>query len=82
MAIFDNKKLENHVVTIQMTRNRCFPLVMEDLKVNALKATVEDNAWDWHKRVGHLDFCGLHMLVNKAKETYGVVKVIFSWKAS
>lgn len=64
-----------------MTRNRRFPLVMENLKVNALKVAVEDSAWDWHRKVGHLDFCGLHVLVNKAEETHGVVKVVFSWKA-
>lgn len=44
VVIFEDGMLENHVVTVQMTGNRCFPLIMEDIKLNVLKAAVEDNA--------------------------------------
>lgn len=59
VAIFEDRMLENHVVTIQMIWNIRFPLIMEDMKVNVLKAAMEDYAWDWHKRFGHLNFQNL-----------------------
>lgn len=43
VAIFEDSMLENHVVTVQMTGNRYFPLIMEDMKLNVLKAAMEDS---------------------------------------
>ena len=30
-----------------------------------MKATVEDSNWLWHLRFGHLNFCGLNLVVQK-----------------
>lgn len=49
VAIFEDRKLEHHVATVQMTGNMCFPLIMEDMNPAALKATVEEDAWDGTK---------------------------------
>lgn len=56
VAIFEDRRLENYVVTTQMIGNRCFPLLMENMNSTTLKATIEENAWVWHMRLGHLNF--------------------------
>ncbi|KAM1808399.1 hypothetical protein ACFX11_031293 [Malus domestica] len=65
VAIFEDRSLESHVVTIQMTGNRCFPLLMKDMNGSALKASIEGDAWEWHKRLGHLNFNILQLLSDK-----------------
>lgn len=56
VAIFEDRQLEHHVVTVQMTRNICFPLLMKDMNIVATKAVVEENIWDWDRRMRHLNF--------------------------
>ncbi|XP_050156241.1 uncharacterized protein LOC126630153 [Malus sylvestris] len=48
-----------YIVTIQMTGNKRFQLLMEDMNGSALKASVEGDAWEWHKKLGHLNFNSL-----------------------
>lgn len=48
-----------------MIGNKCFPLLMKDMNGSALKASVEGDAWKWHKRLGHLNFNILQLLSDK-----------------
>lgn len=73
VAIFEDRKLEHHVATVQLTRNMCFPLIIEDMNPAALKATVEEDAWEWHKKLGHPNFQSLQMLATwQTKKWYMV----------
>lgn len=46
VAIFEDRQLEHHVVTMQITRYRCFPLLIEDMNTIAMKAVIEENICD------------------------------------
>lgn len=65
VGIFEDRCLESHVVMAQMTRNRCFPLIVVDMMPFALKATTTKDYWEWRKRFGNLNFQSLYMLADK-----------------
>ncbi|KAM2307500.1 hypothetical protein ACFX1S_029841 [Malus domestica] len=62
-CIFSDIELQDHVATVQMKGNRCFPLMFEYVDhIVANRATIEGNTWKWHIRFGHLNYDSLRML--------------------
>ncbi|CAN6571665.1 unnamed protein product [Malus baccata var. baccata] len=53
--IFYGWSLDNLVVRVHMTNNRCFPLTMLPATQYALRAGVTHYSQIWHKRMGHLN---------------------------
>ncbi|CAL2255491.1 unnamed protein product [Prunus armeniaca] len=62
VEIFDDSSMENLVVKVSMTGNRCFPLSLKHANSTAMKATVEESTWCWHRRFGHLNMQSLKLL--------------------
>ncbi|CAN6570977.1 unnamed protein product [Malus baccata var. baccata] len=60
--IFDGWSLDNLVVRVHMTNNRCFPLTMLPATQYALRAGITHCARIWHKRLGHLNERSLKVL--------------------
>ncbi|CAL8999643.1 unnamed protein product [Prunus brigantina] len=63
--IYDDRSLDNLIVRVQMTNNRCFPLTMMPASDLALKASVTHCLQTWHKRLGHLNERSIKMLENQ-----------------
>ncbi|KAM0988950.1 hypothetical protein ACFX2A_013056 [Malus domestica] len=62
VEIFDDRSLQNLVTQVGMTENKSFPLMLDYNDSIALKASVAENSWLWHKRFGHLNFHSLKRL--------------------
>ncbi|KAM2439776.1 hypothetical protein PS1_021203 [Malus domestica] len=60
--IFNGWSLDNLVVRVQMTNNRCFPPTMMPANQLTLKASVTHCMQIWHKRLGHLNNRSIKML--------------------
>ncbi|KAI5322344.1 hypothetical protein L3X38_031416 [Prunus dulcis] len=58
-SIFEGPSLECLVIKVEMKRNRCYPLALLPTDHIALKASVSNSTWTWHKRLGHLHLKGL-----------------------
>ncbi|CAL2237102.1 unnamed protein product [Prunus armeniaca] len=63
--IYDDWSLDNLIVRVQMTSNRCFPLTMMPASDLVLKASVTHCLQTWHKRLGHLNERSIKMLENQ-----------------
>jgi hypothetical protein len=50
--IFDDESLNNVVAIVIMGGNRCFPLSLESMTPAARKASVIEDSWIWHRRLG------------------------------
>jgi len=57
--IFDDESLNNVIAIVIIEGNRCFPLSLESITPAARKASVTDNFWIWHRRLGHLNFASM-----------------------
>ncbi|KAL4290879.1 hypothetical protein GQ457_14G021340 [Hibiscus cannabinus] len=55
----------NLIAKVSMSKNRMFVLNLKTINANCLKASVENEAWCWHMRFGHLNFGALKMLGEK-----------------
>ncbi|KAI5332050.1 hypothetical protein L3X38_022178 [Prunus dulcis] len=64
-SIFEGPSLECLVIKVEMKRNRCYPLALLPNDHIALKASVSNSTWTWHKRLGHLHLKGLRQLKEK-----------------
>ncbi|VVA23810.1 PREDICTED: Retrovirus-related Pol poly from transposon, partial [Prunus dulcis] len=64
-SIFEGPSLECLVIKVEMKRNRCYPLALLPNDHIALKASVSNSTWTWHKRLGHLHLKGLSQLKEK-----------------
>ena len=53
--IFEDESLKNVLARVVMKGNRCFPLSLETLIPAAKKASIVEESWIWHKRLGHLN---------------------------
>ncbi|CAL8175260.1 unnamed protein product [Prunus armeniaca] len=62
VEIFDDKSMENLVAKVSMIGNRCFPLSLKYASSVAMKATIEESTWCWHRRFGHLNMQSLKLL--------------------
>ncbi|KAB2622242.1 hypothetical protein D8674_024424 [Pyrus ussuriensis x Pyrus communis] len=60
--VFDDRSLQNLVVSVKQKGNRCFPLILNTNKELALRTNVQDCVRIWHKRFGHLNFRSLKLL--------------------
>lgn len=49
-------KSANLIAKVAMSKNRMFKLNIKTLEAKCLKASVQDLAWCWHMRFGHLNF--------------------------
>ncbi|CAL9013344.1 unnamed protein product [Prunus brigantina] len=65
VSVYDNQSLENLIVKVQMTNNRCFPLTMMPASELVLKASVTYCFQTWHKRLGHLNERSIKLLENQ-----------------
>ncbi|CAL2267030.1 unnamed protein product [Prunus armeniaca] len=65
VSVYDNQSLENLIVKVQMTNNRCFPLTMMHASELVLKASVTHCLQTWHKRLGHLNERSMKLLENQ-----------------
>ncbi|CAL8166844.1 unnamed protein product [Prunus armeniaca] len=62
VEIYDDKSLKHLVTKVPMTGNRCFPLPLQYANAVAMKATIKETTWCWHRRYGHLNLPNLRML--------------------
>ena len=53
------------IAQVAMTTNRMFPLYLNNINQSCLTAKMNDVAWLWHFRYGHLSFGGLKILQHK-----------------
>ncbi|CAL2245496.1 unnamed protein product [Prunus armeniaca] len=64
-SIFEGPSLKCLVIKVEMKRNRCYPLALLPNDHIALKASISNSTWTWHKRLGHLHLKGLSQLKEK-----------------
>ncbi|KAI5342159.1 hypothetical protein L3X38_010034 [Prunus dulcis] len=74
VEIFDYSSMEHLVAKVPMTGNRCFSLSLKYVTFVAMKATVEDSTWCWHKRFGHLNMQRLRLL-QQQEMVYGLPEI-------
>ncbi|CAL8112734.1 unnamed protein product [Prunus armeniaca] len=74
VEIYDDKSLKHLVTKVLMTRNRCFPLSLKYVNAVAMKATVKETTWCWHRRCGHLNLPNLRLLQQK-ELVYGLLEI-------
>ncbi|KAH9681844.1 hypothetical protein KPL71_027113 [Citrus sinensis] len=55
----------NLITKVRMSKNRMFPLNIQNDVAKCLKACHKDQSWTWHLRYGHLNFGGLELLSKK-----------------
>ncbi|KAL4319611.1 hypothetical protein GQ457_18G013070 [Hibiscus cannabinus] len=55
----------NLIAKVSMSKNRMFVFNLKTINAKCLKASVENEAWCWHMRFGHLNFGVLKMLGEK-----------------
>jgi len=58
-VIFDNESLNNVVAIVIMGGNRCFPLSLESITPATRKASVIEDSWIWHRRLGYLNIASI-----------------------
>ncbi|KAM2369740.1 hypothetical protein ACFXTH_047137 [Malus domestica] len=64
--IYGDGQMEDLIASVPMKGNICFPLSLEYVNPHmANRATVEESAWLWHKRYGHLNYISLMLLQEK-----------------
>ncbi|CAL9012545.1 unnamed protein product, partial [Prunus brigantina] len=51
-VIFDDGSLNNVVAKVVMGGNQCFPLSLESITPTARKASLIEDSWIWHRRLG------------------------------
>ncbi|KAM2169351.1 hypothetical protein ACFX1Q_038668 [Malus domestica] len=70
--IFGDRELQDHVATVQMKGNKCFPLTFESVDhIMAHRASTKDSSWKCHRRFGHLNYDSLRILQEKCM-VYGL----------
>ncbi|KAI5349042.1 hypothetical protein L3X38_001929 [Prunus dulcis] len=74
VEIFDDRSMENLLAKVSMTRNRCFPLSLKYANSVAMKATIEESTWYWHRRFGHLNMQSLKLL-QQQELVYGLPEI-------
>ncbi|CAL9023435.1 unnamed protein product [Prunus brigantina] len=74
VEIFDDRSMKNLVAKVSMTGNRCFPLSLKYANYVAMKATIEESTWCWHRRFGHLNMQSLKLLQQK-EMVYGLPEI-------
>ncbi|BBN69138.1 hypothetical protein Prudu_770S000100 [Prunus dulcis] len=66
--------MENLLAKVSMTGNRCFPLSLKYANSVAMKATIEESTWYWHRRFGHLNMQSLKLL-QQQELVYGLPEI-------
>ncbi|KAI5314494.1 hypothetical protein L3X38_043670 [Prunus dulcis] len=74
VEIFDDRSMENLLAKVSMTGNRCFPLSLKYANSVAMKATIEESTWYWHRRFGHLNMQSLKLL-QQQELVYGLPEI-------
>ncbi|CAL2265197.1 unnamed protein product [Prunus armeniaca] len=74
VGIYDDKSLKHLVTKVPMTGNICFPLSLQYANAVAMKATIKETTWCWHRRYGHLNLPNLRMLQQK-ELVYGLPEI-------
>lgn len=62
VTVLDSYSLDNLVVRVKITHNKCFPLTMMYADQMALRASITHCIQTWHKRLGHLNDRSLKFL--------------------
>ncbi|TQD85937.1 hypothetical protein C1H46_028483 [Malus baccata] len=66
-CIFGDCELQDHIATVKMKGNGCFPLMFNHVDhFVANIATTEGNTWKWHRRFGHLNYDSLRLLQERS----------------
>jgi hypothetical protein len=87
-TILDKPPSKKIIATIQMTKNRMFPLILRNVSLSqsyAQNVSSSDETWLWHLRYGHLPFSSLSLLQKKSmvkgfpiiNEQKTLVRVVF-----
>ena len=70
--------LEKHpnrlIMSVPRTQNRLYKIELETVEPESLLACIDDLAWLWHGRLGHVNFRSLKQLVSK-KMVVGVPEI-------
>ncbi|KAI5355014.1 hypothetical protein L3X38_007909 [Prunus dulcis] len=74
VEIFDDRSMENLLAKVSMTGNRCFPLSLKYANSVAMKATIVESTWYWHRRFGHLNMQSLKLL-QQQELVYGLPEI-------
>jgi hypothetical protein len=64
-VVFEDGSLKNVLAKVLMKGNRCFPLSLETLLPAARRASVVEESWIWHKRLGHLNTDSMQKMQQK-----------------
>ena len=64
-SLFTRNDKGNLITKVKMSKNRLFPLYIQNDVARCLKACHKDASWLWHIRFGHLNFGGLELLSKK-----------------
>jgi hypothetical protein len=60
-----NKKTWRVITRVQRTINRLYAIYLNAVEPVSFLASVGDQSWLWHGRLGHVNFHSIKMLVEK-----------------
>ncbi|KAK2969370.1 hypothetical protein RJ640_000642 [Escallonia rubra] len=60
--IYDKKGSKDVVTKIKMEKNRSFPINFSYTSGVAMRASIVEDSWLWHRRFGHINFKNLKLL--------------------
>jgi hypothetical protein len=65
MIELTEKSTMKMIMRVQRTGNRLYKIGLKTVELVCLLATVNDESWLWHGRIGHVNFHSIRMLVEK-----------------
>jgi hypothetical protein len=67
-----DKQTARMIMRVPRTLNRMYKIELNAVEPKCLLANIDDQAWLWHGRLGHVNFRSMNQLVSKEMAT-GVV---------
>jgi hypothetical protein len=64
-----NKQIARMIMRVPRTLNRMYKIELSTIEPKCLMASIDDQAWLWHGRLGHVNFRSLKQLVSKEMAT-------------
>jgi hypothetical protein len=64
LEVFDKMSLKL-IMKVQRSPNRLYQIELKEASPTCLLTSLEDPAWLWHARLGHVNFQAVKMLVDK-----------------
>jgi hypothetical protein len=62
------------IMSVPRTQNRLYKIDLKTVEPNCLLSSIEDKAWLWHRRLGHVNFRSLKQIVSK-EMVFGVPEI-------